>query len=357
MPLRLAIIADDLTGALDTASPFACLGLSVSVAIEAEGLEEALACRPDVLAVNTASRALPPRAAAEAVRAAAHRILQSARPGIVLKKIDSRLKGNIAAESLAIAQALDLSGGVIAPAVPDQQRFVAGGALIGRGVETPLRPADLFNSVPFEVHVPDTADEADLFRLAAETDWSANLAIGARGLGQAFARLLSQTPSAGPPVTPPAFQPARRALFAFGSRDPITLAQIDRLRDARPDVSAIEAPDGQVPEVPDIDLPLVVFCSGDGPDSQEQVAARFANGITALVARTSPDLLVLGGGDTALAICRAFGARLAIPAGEGQGLPIFDLAAGPDRSLRCMVKSGGFGDADVLLRLLAAAGA
>lgn len=58
MTLEVAIIADDLTGALDTGTPFVDAGLSVAVAIDVDAIPEALLTGCNVVVVNTASRAL-----------------------------------------------------------------------------------------------------------------------------------------------------------------------------------------------------------------------------------------------------------------------------------------------------------
>ena len=54
----LAIIADDLTGALDSAAPFAGRGLRAVVALGPDGLEAALASGAAVVAVNTTTAAV-----------------------------------------------------------------------------------------------------------------------------------------------------------------------------------------------------------------------------------------------------------------------------------------------------------
>ena len=56
----LAIIADDLTGALDTAAPFAASPRGVAVASRPGALAAALAADADVVAVSTRSREIAP---------------------------------------------------------------------------------------------------------------------------------------------------------------------------------------------------------------------------------------------------------------------------------------------------------
>ncbi len=92
MTLQVVIIADDLTGALDTGTPFVEAGLTVAVAIDVEALAEALAGSPDVLVVNTASRALSADEAAARIDAVAAAI--GAETSLILfKKIEFPTEG------------------------------------------------------------------------------------------------------------------------------------------------------------------------------------------------------------------------------------------------------------------------
>lgn len=350
MGIRLAIIADDLTGALDTSAPFAAKGLSVRVALGIETLETALQRDAEIIAVNTASRGLSAQVAAGRAATAAAHILRHGRPAIVFKKIDSRLKGNIAAEAAAIAEIFGLARAIAAPAVPDQERWTVGGSVTGRGVEHPLSVATLFTGSGLVADVADATHEQDLANIALGTDWSETLAIGARGLGQAFAAVLAKGQEPSPFPVPC----SRAVLFAFGSRDPITEAQIAHLQAARPDLAIVAAPEGHLPQIDDPRLPLLLRCAGEITLPPDQVAARFAEGAARLVGQARPDLLVMSGGDTALAVCIALGAAEAIPLGEAApGLPWFELACGAGNLLPCVVKSGGFGRVDVLSGLLA----
>ena len=347
MTLRLAIIADDLTGALDTATPFVAAGLRVAVAITLDGIAAALATGADIVAVNTASRALPALEATARVAQAAT-ALNAANPPIILKKIDSRLKGNPGVEAHAIADMTGRASLVIAPAVPDQQRLTQNGHVIGRGVETPIDIGALFTHPHRPAAVIDAETQADLDALVAGQDWSSAIAVGARGLGIAFAHLLGH-----PAQGPAAFAPDAQTLFALGSRDPITDAQVDHLRQLG--ILALDAPAGAVPPNRQ-SLPLILRCSGPLTDDPEQVARRFGLGVTTLITTEQPATIVTGGGDTALAILRALGITMVEPQGEAApGLPWFWINRPNLRPLRCVVKSGGFGDIDVLASLLASA--
>ena len=131
---------------------FATVGLPVVVATTPAGLAAALAATPDVIAVNTASRDLPSDEAAAIVGQVAE-ILSAARPQRFLKKVDSRLKGNVEAESRALAVAIGAERILAAPAVPAQGRATRGGKVVGTGVTEPIGIAETFGAGPILVEV------------------------------------------------------------------------------------------------------------------------------------------------------------------------------------------------------------
>jgi len=332
----MVIIADDLTGALDTSAPFVAAGQSVAVATRPEGAAAALAERANVVVVNTASRALAPDDASRVVRDAAL-ALREAQPRLVFKKIDSRLKGNVGSETASIAEAFGLDAVVVAPAVPEQGRVTRDGAVIGRGVDGALPVGPLFAG--YNVRIADAESDADLDRVVAETEWSSTLAVGASGLGAAFARRL-----AGGVAKP--LKRSRRTLFVIGSRDVITAQQIAELRN----VAIHDVPQGSFSD--EVSLPAVLRCTGPDDDA-EAVARRFAESATAVIAETSPEVVVMSGGDTALAILDRLGVTLVRPLGEAaRGLPWFALDRPGARRMTAVVKSGGFGDSGSLAALL-----
>jgi D-threonate/D-erythronate kinase len=345
MSPRLAIIADDLTGALDSSVPFVLAGLTVLVALTPAGLDEALAGEPGVVVVNTASRAVPPERAAAIAGEVATRLLAAA-PAIVFKKIDSRLKGNAGVETGRVANVMGRTGIVVAPAVPDQQRFVRDGCVEGRGIDGRLAIAPAFTGLNLPVLVADAMNQGDLDRLVASTDWTTHLAVGARGLGQSLARHL------GGNANGVAFERRHRTLFAFGSRDPITEAQMDLLVAAGGVSSVLEAPAGLLTSVGPVDLPALLRCTGPLTLDATAVAEQFGEGVAQLVDQVPPEMLIMGGGDTALAILIRLDVRVVTPRGEIEpGMPWFEVTDSQGNSLVCAVKSGGFGAPDSLLKL------
>lgn len=343
LTLSVAIIADDLTGALDSSAPFAEAGLSVAVAIDAQHAAQALATGAEVVAVNTASRGLAAEEAAARAGDAA-RTLRAAAPCFVLKKVDSRLKGNPGPESRAVRQMFGFPHSLVLPAIPEQGRYVRDGQVTGHGIEAPISIAGRFGAESAAITAPDARSDADIDRLVREWDPSRRLGVCARGLAGGLARKLRRIgPCPGP------LPPDESCLFAIGSRDPITTAQIAMVEQHAPHCAIADAPGGRFPS-PLTRLPALIRCTGSMAEPQDRVARRFGATMARMVEETRPAMLVMSGGDTALAILRCLGVKVVCPQGEvAPGMPCFQPGGG---RLHCVVKSGGFGDAGSLLRLL-----
>ncbi|MCW4462899.1 hypothetical protein OK349_14370 [Sphingomonas sp. BT-65] len=343
MTTPILIVADDLTGALDSAAPFASRGLHVRVALGVDAVAEAAAAAPDVLAIDTRSRNLSPLLAAARVEAA-WSAAQALAPRLVMKKIDSRLKGEVAAETAALLAASGRSSAIACPAVLEQERKVTGGRLTGRGVGAPLTVAGHFGGLPCEC--PDAADEADLAAIARTILDAPDriVAVGARGLASALASLI-----AGAPQDASSLVPALPMVIAIGSTDPITIAQVERLRLDCPQI--VELPASTAASSGSRD-PVILLLRGAGRAGSDPIAAtaRFGREVAALVRATSARTILCSGGATAAAVMEALGARQLVPEHElDPGVPVARIE-GTD-GIRLITKSGGFGDPGVLSRI------
>ena len=141
--IRILVLADDLTGAADCAVAFAGCGLRAIVA-----LDDGRDCDAEVLAIDANTRASEPHEAA----AAMERLIRAHARGddlLIYKKIDSTLRGNVAAELKAVLAAHKSHMGegihniaVLAPAFPATGRTTLGGRQLVNG--TPLSETDLW---------------------------------------------------------------------------------------------------------------------------------------------------------------------------------------------------------------------
>ncbi len=116
-PIKVAVIADDATGAADTGVQFARVAPPVYLAHADQLAGLAFPEPPGTLALHCDSRALDPALAARAA-AGASRALAPHAPRLVYKKIDSCLRGNLGSELLAVMAELGLGPALVAPAYP-----------------------------------------------------------------------------------------------------------------------------------------------------------------------------------------------------------------------------------------------
>lgn len=337
---RIALIADDLTGAMDSAIPFQIRGLRCVVATAPEHLPRALQQGADLVAVSLNSRDLTAETAAD-LAAKATEMLAPAQ--ILFKKIDSRLKGHVVAETSAILATRQSHQMFLCPAIPAMGRFVKDGALMGFGVAAPIPLPGRFGSL--RPLAPDIASDADL-ALAIRDLPTDTVFVGARGLAEALANHLTDNRNSSPPSLPLPIS------FVVGSRDPITLAQVASLRAAYADLSFLPAPNGAGPaSAPLTAITLLQALPGHPAIPPAEVTTSLAASALRL-AVTGRRSLVITGGETAAALLAAMGIGVLDLLGEA--LPGMVLARSLDAADAPLIltKSGGFGAADSFCRLL-----
>ncbi|HET7356125.1 MAG TPA: four-carbon acid sugar kinase family protein [Nocardioidaceae bacterium] len=384
------VVADDLTGAADTAVAFAAAGLPTQVAFAGtQGAHRGQAHRaPAVLALDTDSRRRTARDAAAAVTAA----LRAAPPArLRMKKIDSTLRGNIGAETTA---ALDLLGGSLAlcaPAFPAAGRQTRGGAQWAVGSRigdvsacfTGLRVVHVgLDAVRagrcHEELLPLSADEPTVAVVDAETDEDLQqvvragtalphdvLWVGSGGLGAALASVTSPPGSGRPPRNRPAGLPvAGAALAVVGSATTVATAQADTLVAAGAAEVAVPAGallDAEAGRFADRAAGLlvdgrdvVVRIAADGriePGHGRRVVEALGTALAPVVTQASPAAIVATGGETALTLALATGAHgLDVLAELEPGVVHSTLTGGPGTTV--VTKAGAFGDAGTLVRAL-----
>lgn len=130
--LRVGVIADDLTGACDSGIEFLPCVPSVLVQVSPDSPEPA-AGTCDIVVHNTQSRRLSPQDAYARVFGVASRVISSG-AGLILKKVDSALRGNFGRETAAVMDAANDSVAFILPAIPDAGRQTIGGVQHINGV-------------------------------------------------------------------------------------------------------------------------------------------------------------------------------------------------------------------------------
>ncbi len=336
-----ALIADDLTGACDAAAAFAQAGFTASVGLDDTHLKE---CDSDLLAYSTETRNAEEAQAIRETGLACERLIETGRL-VLLKKIDSVLRGSPFAEVEVVRQKLGGIHVVMTPALPAQGRIVKAGFLlvIDPATAQPLQQPREIPAGP-NMRISDAESFIDLRQVAAESlrESEAPLFAGSAGLAEAVAAELASRLQ--PPTDPRRLQPSPRpALFLIGTDHPATLAQMDVLSAAIP---GIGVPLDRFAREP-IRASALVRLSWEQPPQLNPLGRR-------LDARDIGSL-ILSGGDTARYVLDAFGAREIILGGELEpGISWGRIRGGSADGLLTVTKSGGFGRQDLLLRILQA---
>lgn len=377
---RLRILADDLTGALDSAAAFAAPDVPIPVMWR---LERGL---PPVAAVDAATRELDLAPAVARHRALAPWLLGGAP---AFRKIDSLMRGHWAAELAGLVAAAPGWRVVVAPAFPFQGRVTRGGRQwrvdpqepLGEPIAATLRQAlRKAGATPEALSVHDAETDADLDAVVRREAWGGArvLWVGTGGLAAALARVLpGMATGAGAPATegprlnlsapaalgtppapplPPPLQPPLPLLALIGSHHPVTTAQIDRA--AAPDpgrhiwLGADRAGAEAVRQRLDRGLSAIVTVAFEGAraEAAAAIAARFAQ---LLDACPCPASLFVAGGETLRDVAAALGAEsLAVQGALEPGLPVSRLRGGRLDGVPVVSKSGAFGPPDLLRRLI-----
>jgi len=353
----LRVLADDLTGALDSAARF------VSVAGPGPTPCVPIFWKPPralvgPAAIDTGTREL---AAADA-RATADRLaclLDDAEPAF--KKIDSLLRGHVAVEVAVSRQGFDHV--IIAPAFPFQGRVTRSGRQLvrepsgWRDVGPDLVAGLAAAGIAVALCQPGEAALAGTSLWDAETDAelqavaAAGRALSGRVLWCGSGGLAGALAGG---LAPPA--PALRApvLALIGSDHPASVAQLSAAwayvhRVARGDAEEA-APIARRLARGSVAVAVVAPPGSDRLMARRHIAAVFAALLTFV---DRPGTLFVAGGETLRTVCDCLGAeRLDVDGEMVPGVPASILRGGRWDGLRIVSKSGAFGDAGLLLRLL-----
>jgi len=361
--VRYFIVADDLTGACDSAVAFAGRGMTVEVLLHPDSDR----FQADVCAVSTGSRDIGRELAAMRVREA---IRMAPKACEVFKKIDSVMRGNSFAEIQAALEYYPCDLAVMSPAYPALGRTMKGGllsiddgthkrvinlgeelrnaaigdALVLPADQTVKSAASLMRDVmgaTCPLVLCDAESELDLqtaVRAARSLDGKI-LWVGSGGLAHAVAHNLPQG------RTHQSADEANdgRLLLFVGSDHEVTkrqvaaLKQTTRVEEIDLEVCGVRSPEAQV-------LVLNVLRAFTTEDQIRETLKSVADkGIRACV---------LTGGDTAALVLRSLGVGSIRLTGEfAPGLAMGIAQGGVLDGITVILKSGGFGRRDVLCRI------
>ena len=350
MTVRVAVLADDLSGAAEVAGVF--LDRDVPVSLQLNEFRPSTG----VTVVDLNTRAMTPRQATDTVRKAVADIPDDFR---VVKKIDSLLRGHIGAEVAVLA---DRGPVVVAAALPALSRSVRGGVLYLS--ETPLhesdawaaepsqpphRIADLFAAMPVDLEICDAATDADLDAIVAA-------APGAQLVGTAaVAAAVARTLPAGRRGNVER-RASKTVLTVVGTAAPVAAGQVDALvadgaRLVMVDAQSLlhaKADPGPVQDALGDGSAVIIVGGVVEPSEGQAVSAALGQFIAAAQAEHRPDL-VLTGGETARAVVDAIGITTLRPVREIHHGAVESVA--PD-GRRIVTRPGSFGTANSLVAIV-----
>lgn len=387
---RLAIFADDLTGAADSGGAFASVGLRTVVTFNNSPVDDA-----EVLVHSTGSRGMSASDSARANQQAAlalQALPVERRPTWVYKKIDSMLRGHPCEELVAIMAGLGERRALVAPALPAQRRTTIDSRQILDG--TPV--ADLVSTFSCDSDVAVQALHISAVRqgfrtiasalrrmeaglLIADADTDRDLAIisrvaldsgirvmaGSAGLARQLASGLRVDGRAEHGVGAP-----RRGgpiLMVAASRNPATSEQIAVLEAAgvavvRPAVEMLNVPGTSTMPTADAlalhlsDRRSVVFTTAGMAPAKlgpRGVARQLAEVVGYLAECDLVGGLVLTGGDVAAEVLARLGATRLTLGGEVQpAIPWSILQSRLLNDVPVVTKAGSFGEPDALIACL-----
>lgn len=410
MSISLLILADDFTGACDTGLQFAGNGLK-TLACETDRLADLDLSDVDVLVCDTETRNAT-RAEARGFVTEACGLLRTHEAPIVYKKVDSALRGHIAAEIYTMMCELDFGLAVLAPAFPAAGRVTVGGYHLVHGVPVartevghdagaPVRGSYLphlldghpdldIRLLPLEdvsrgpdhvktlmeshrdahrvLIVADAASEEDLAVVAqaAARVSKAPLLCGSAGLA-------SQVTSAFGLETRKVARKEREkgpALVVIGTHESVTRDQVAHLKQssgvhewevhadhaayawARPHVpSVIGEVSDQLARGRSAVLSLVGLHAGLPRAEAEDAMRVLGEMARRVLARTKPAGLIASGGWTAIEMLRAMGATgVEICETVDVGTPLCRIVGGEFDGTEIVTKGGALGQKDTLER-------
>ena len=148
------IIADDLTGANDTALQFHIRGANTKILLDSECLPQEKDSA-EVWALSSESRNCETWEAVSRAEKAVKSFVENFSFDNYYKKIDSTLRGHIAVETLTMLEILGYDASIIIPAFPQEGRITVGGYHLLKGV--PIGRTEIAmdpHSPILESHVP-----------------------------------------------------------------------------------------------------------------------------------------------------------------------------------------------------------
>jgi uncharacterized protein YgbK (DUF1537 family) len=359
--MRLRLLADDRTGAIDTAVRFVPLAGPLLVQWDLATARTSTGS----LAFDLGTRELSDSDSSELATAAAE-LLRDA--DLAYLKCDSLLRGSLAQELVACLRAQPFDHCIIAPAFPAQRRITRDGR----------QWAAAHGRDEWQLVGPDLAAQLEVFGFSVSkcragdrappgvSLWDAETIEALQQIAAAGRRLPGKMlwcGSAGLAEAMAGAEPLRiettgsPLLALVGTDHPVTLRQLREVEPYRvvydpehaASIAAIEAQLEKGAAVVTMHMP-------DVPDrhlAARHIGASFTN----LLARLpQPGTLFVTGGETLSHVCAALGAEaLEVQSEIEPGIPVSVLRGGKWDGVQVISKSGAFGNEGLIRRLISLA--
>lgn len=407
--VKLLIIADDFTGALDTGVHFSARGAATVVVTDMNYDFQAIKKTVEVLVMVAETRHLQPQEAYEIVYSAVHRALKA---GIsyIYKKTDSALRGNIGSELTALMDATGVDTIPFLPAFPKLNRVTREGihyidgipvahSVFGKDLFEPILDSSVADILGQQTNVPvlihprkveykisnpgiqvfDAESDGDLEHIGRELGLKQlQFCAGCAGFATVLADMLNLK---GPAPKIPELEDT--LFIACGSVNPVTITQMKEAQEQgfpHVNLNPVQKLDGCW-----VDSKLAGECvhqwltqasirkrfilDVNDPEgykdtdiyaqehnlTTEQLRVQISDNLAALVKRMLDNglnaTLLCTGGDTLMALMQAVEVS--------ELTPICEMATGvvlaefiyKEKTYHIISKSGGFGDKDLFIKL------
>ena len=393
---RYLIVADDFTGANDTGVQLKRRGVPTSVVFSSEFIAS-----EGSFVLDTESRALGPEEAAAAVRAGLKGVDLTAF-GRVMKKVDSTLRGSVAAEIKAVDELYGSELVVFAPALPDLGRTTVGGVHLLKGIpitrtelakdpKTPVTEDNITRLLEAVYDEPvthisedqvsageidfstgrvftcDSATNADLRSViqAAVATGKRTLWVGTAAMADHLLGVEVDVPPALAVVASVSAVSREQVNFAAGEGIPLVSVPIPELLTGEQKMETYVAQTvALLKEGKDAILASSASCNRAELDRSVAVGEKLnmtreqVSGYTqmvmgkmtkAILEQTPVSGMFLTGGDTALGFfmeARSLGSSIVTEIAVG--IPMMRLSGGPFAGLKVVTKAGAFGKEDTI---------
>jgi D-threonate/D-erythronate kinase len=362
--MRVRLLADDRTGAIDTAVRFVPLAGPLLMRWDlAKALTSTGRNSEGSFAFDMGTRELSDADSAQLATSAAA-LLRDA--DLAYLKCDSLLRGSLAQEIVACLRAQPFDHCVIAPAFPAQRRITRNGrqwAAAHGSDEWQLAGPDLaaqLGELGFSVSKCAPGDKApqgvSLWDAETIEDLQQIVAAGRRLPGRVLWCGSAGLAEAIAGAEPLRIETTGSPLLALvGTDHPVTLRQLREIEPHRvvfdpEDAAGIAAIEAQLQQKGAAVVTIHVPDVADRHLAASRIGASFTNLLAAL---PRPGTLFVTGGETLSRVCAALGAEALEVQGEIEpGIPVSVLKGGKWQGARVISKSGAFGNDGLIGRLI-----